>query len=353
MLSELGHEIHGYALNPVQGSLFERAQLSSLCSSDIRADIRDSEKLSKELSRVSPDVIIHLAAQPLVRYGYEHPEETFTTNIDGTLNVLAASAKLNGLLSLLIVTTDKVYNNTSKTEGYVESDPLGGLDPYSASKAAADILTHSWAYTHPDLPIAIARAGNVIGGGDVSSDRLLPDVIKAFSESRSAEIRNPKAVRPWQHVLDCLNGYLHLTDSVVQRGSRGAWNFGPDEESCKSVGEVADITKELWGGSVDWNHTPDEVAPHEDSYLFLDSTKAQQGLFWRNLLSLSAALLETIEWEKQVMQGKNVREASQRTVRAFLGQVDSPSSQVGLLLKDAECSNQNRTTPVDRSQKLH
>ncbi len=349
MLSELGHEIHGYALDPIQGSLFERAQLSRLCSSDIRADIRDSEKLSQELSRVSPDVIIHLAAQPLVRYGYEYPEETFTTNINGTLNALAASAKLSGLLAVLIVTTDKVYDNTSKKDGYVENDPLGGLDPYSASKAAADILTQSWAYTHQDLPIAIARAGNVIGGGDVSSDRLLPDVIKAFSESRTAEIRNPKAVRPWQHVLDCLNGYLHLTDSVSQRGSRGAWNFGPDEESCKSVGEVADIAKELWGGSVDWNHTPDEGAPHEDSYLFLDSTKSQQGLDWRNRLSLNAALLETIEWEKQVMQGKNVREVSQRAVKAFLGLADYPSSKEELLLKDAECSSQNRTTTVDRS----
>jgi CDP-glucose 4,6-dehydratase len=319
MLNELGHEIHGYALDPIQGSLFERAQLSSLCSSDIRADIRDSNKLSQELSRVSPDVIIHLAAQPLVRYGYEHPEETFTTNIDGTLNVLASSKNLQGLLALLIVTTDKVYDNTSKTEGYVESDPLGGLDPYSASKAAADILTQSWAYTHQDLPIAIARAGNVIGGGDVSSDRLLPAVIKAFSESRTAEIRNPKAVRPWQHVLDCLNGYLHLTDSVVQRKSRGAWNFGPDQESCKSVGEVVDIAKELWGGSVDWNHTPDENAPHEDSYLLLDSTKSQGGLGWKNRLSLHEALATTIEWEKKVIEGDNLLAVSREAVRSFAG----------------------------------
>ncbi len=318
MLNELGHEIHGYALDPIQGSLFARAHLSSLCSSDIRADIRDSEKLSKELSRVCPDVIIHLAAQPLVRYGYEHPEETFTTNIDGTLNVLAASAKLNGLLSLLIVTTDKVYNNTSKTEGYVESDPLGGLDPYSASKAAADILTQSWAYTRQDLPIAIARAGNVIGGGDVSSDRLLPDVIKAFSESRTAEIRNPKAVRPWQHVLDCLNGYLCLSDSVVQGGSRGAWNFGPDEESCKSVGEVADIAKELWGGSVDWNHTPEDNAPHEDSYLFLDSTKSKKGLDWKNQLSLRHAISKTIDWEKRANEATNIMALSRESVQSFL-----------------------------------
>jgi len=318
LLNELGHEIHGYALDPVQGSLFERAQLNSLCSSDIRADIRDSDKLSQELSRVSPDVIIHLAAQPLVRYGYEHPEETFTTNINGTLNVLAASAKLTGLLAVLIVTTDKVYNNTSKTEGYVESDPLGGLDPYSASKAAADILTQSWAHSYPDYPIAIARAGNVIGGGDVSQDRLLPDVIKAFSESRTADIRNPKAVRPWQHVLDCLNGYLHLTDSVIHRGSRGAWNFGPDKESCKSVLEVVDLTKEAWGGSVDWNYTPDQAAPHEDSYLFLDSTKAKQGLHWRNRLTLSQAVRETIDWEKQILEGKSARMISQSSAKAFL-----------------------------------
>ena len=322
MLSELGHEIHGYALNPIQGSLFERAQLSSLCSSDIRADIRDSEKLSQELSRVSPDVIIHLAAQPLVRYGYEHPEETFTTNIDGTLNVLAASAKLGGLLAVLIVTTDKVYENTSKTTGYVETDPLGGLDPYSASKAAADILTQSWAYTFPESPIAIARAGNVIGGGDVSGDRLLPDVIKAFSESRTAEIRNPSAVRPWQHVLDCLSGYLHLTDSVIKRESRGAWNFGPDKESCKSVGEVVEIAKEVWGGSVDWNHIPDENAPHEDSYLLLDSTKAERGLDWKNHLSLRQAISITVDWEKRAGVDGNALAVSRQSIQSFLAQED-------------------------------
>ena len=325
MLSELGHEIHGYALDPIPGSLFERAQLSSLCSSDIRADIRDSVKLSEELSRVSPDVIVHLAAQPLVRYGYEQPEETFRTNIDGTLNVLASSEKLRGLLALLIVTTDKVYDNTSKKEGYVESDPVGGLDPYSASKAAADILTQSWAYTHPDSPIAIARAGNVIGGGDVSSDRLLPDVIKAFSESRIAEIRNPKAVRPWQHVLDCLGGYLRLTDSIIQRGSRGAWNFGPEEESCRSVGEVVDIIKELWGGSVDWNQTLDENAPHEDSYLLLDSTKSQRELDWKNLFSLRQSISGVVNWEKKVQEGENILALSREAVRSFLGSADQPS----------------------------
>ena len=324
MLSELGHEIHGYALDPIPGSLFERAQLGSLCSSDIRADIRDTEKLFSELSRVSPEVIIHLAAQPLVRYGYEHPEETFTTNFNGTLNVLAATTQLSRLLAVLIVTTDKVYDNTSKKEGYVESDPLGGLDPYSASKAAADILAQSWAYTHPNLPIAIARAGNVIGGGDVSGDRLLPDVIKAFSESRPAEIRNPKAVRPWQHVLDCLNGYLQLTNSIVQRESRGAWNFGPEIESCKSVGEVADLTKELWGGSVDWNHTQDEDAPHEDNYLLLDSTKSQRGLDWRNQLSLRQALSKTIDWEKKANEGTNTLALSRQSVQSFLGLAHQP-----------------------------
>ena len=319
MLLELGHEVYGYSLDPIQGSLFERANLGVVCASDIRADIRDSAKLSEELSRVSPDVIVHLAAQPLVRYGYEHPEETFTTNIDGTLNVLSSAKTLTGLLALLIITTDKVYENTSKKSGYVETDPLGGLDPYSASKAAADILTQSWAHTYPNVPIAIARAGNVIGGGDVSRDRLFPDVVNAFSEPRTAEIRNPNAVRPWQHVLDCLNGYLQLIEAVAQRGARGTWNFGPDAESCKSVGEVVDLAAEIWGSSAKWTHNPDENAPHEDNFLFLDSSKSKEELEWRNLLSLRKAVSETIEWEKQVIQGENVLEVSRRAVQLFLG----------------------------------
>jgi CDP-glucose 4,6-dehydratase len=318
ILRELGHEVHGYSLDPIQGSLFERANLDDLCSSDIRADIRDSAKLSKELSRISPDVIVHLAAQPLVRYGYEHPEETFTTNIDGTLNVLSSAKKLTGLLALLVITTDKVYENTSKKNGYIETDPLGGLDPYSASKAAADVLTQSWAHTYADMPIAISRAGNVIGGGDVSRDRLLPDVIKSFAGLKTAEIRNPDAVRPWQHVLDCLNGYLQLIDALTQRGARGAWNFGPNAESCKSVGEVVDLATEIWGSSDGWRHKPEENAPHEDSFLFLDSSKAQKSLGWENKLSLIEAVRETIDWEKQVFQGENALEVSQRAVRKFL-----------------------------------
>lgn len=319
MLRELGHEVHGYSLDPIRESLFERANLGVLCSSDIRADIRDSAKLSEELSRVSPDVIVHLAAQPLVRYGYENPEETFTTNINGTLNVLSSAKSLAGLLALLVVTTDKVYENTSKKSGYVEADPLGGLDPYSASKAAADILTQSWAHTYPNVPIAIARAGNVIGGGDVSRDRLLPDVIKSFAGLATSEIRNPDAVRPWQHVLDCLNGYLQLIDALTQRGARGAWNFGPDAESCKPVGEVVDLAAEIWGSPASWKHKPDEDAPHEDSFLFLDSSKAQNSLGWENKLSLSESVRETIDWEKKVIQGENALEVSQMAVREFSG----------------------------------
>ena len=317
MLKELGHEIHGYALNPIQGSLFERAQLSSLCSSDIRADIRDSEKLSKELSRVSPDVVIHLAAQPLVRYGYEHPEETFTTNFDGTLNVLAASAKLSGLLAILIVTTDKVYDNTSKTDAYVESDPLGGLDPYSASKAAADILTQSWYHTFPNMPIAIARAGNVLGGGDVSRDRLVPDLIRAFADGKVAQVRNPEALRPWQHVLDCLNGYLSLVSAVKVAGASGAWNFGPEKSARQTVGGVASSLAQLWGEGASWQSVAKEEALHEDNYLMLNSEKAENKLMWTNKYSLEQTLGETVSWEKLVLSGNDAFTVSKDSVIKF------------------------------------
>ncbi len=318
MLNELGHEIHGYALDPIQGSLFERAHLSSLCSSDIRADIRDSDRLSEELSRISPDVIIHLAAQPLVRYGDEHPEETFTTNVDGTLNVLASSKKLQGLLALLIVTTDKVYENTSKTDGYVESDPLGGLDPYSASKAAADILTQSWSYTFPNLPIAIARAGNVLGGGDISQNRLIPDLVRHFSLQRVGHVRNPNSIRPWQHVLDCLHGYLSLADATVNSDIRGAWNFSPPTAAFQPVFVVADLLAEKWGQGASWRRVTESGSPHEDDLLVLDSTKAEDYLGWSNKYGLEETLADVVDWERHVALDGDAREATLISIRKHL-----------------------------------
>jgi CDP-glucose 4,6-dehydratase len=318
LLRELGHEVHGYSLDPIQGSLFERANLGVLCASDTRADIRDSTKLSEELSRVSPDVIVHLAAQPLVRYGYEHPEETFTTNIDGTLNVLSSAKKLTGLLALLVITTDKVYANTSKKSGYVETDPLGGFDPYSASKAAADILAQSWSHTFPKLPLVIARAGNVLGGGDISQDRLVPDLVRAFSEHKVGQVRNPNSVRPWQHVLDCLSGYLSLVEAVVHSGTRGEWNFGPASDDFQTVSVLADLLASEWGRDATWEPTSSDIKLHEDDFLVLDSRKAQQELVWSNKYGLRETVSDLVNWEMRVLSHNNPLEATRESIEKFL-----------------------------------
>ncbi len=318
LLRELGHEVHGYSLNPLSGSLFERARLSELCDSDIRSDIRDSSRLQTEILRVNPDVIIHLAAQPLVRYGYEHPEETFRTNFDGTLNVLSAAQRVPKLTALVVVTTDKVYENTGKKEGYVETDPLGGLDPYSASKAAADILSQSWSHTFPDMPIAIARAGNVLGAGDVSKDRLVPDMLSAFEDKNVAAIRNPDSVRPWQHVLDCLNGYLSLVARVQSKGASGSWNFGPDPENFQPVSVVADYLAEAWGEGVKWSRVSELGAPGEDKLLTLNSHKASSQLGWKNKYSLGETLHSVATVERSIRQGQDAMTSSKKEVKAFL-----------------------------------
>ncbi len=318
MLHELGHEIHGYALPPLEQSLFQSANLGELCESDIRGDIRDLSNLSTAVARVEPDVIIHLAAQPLVRRGYLEPEETFTTNFDGTLNILSASKELNRLTALIVVTTDKVYQNTSKTQGYVESDPLGGSDPYSASKAAADILTQSWSHAFPRSPIAIARAGNVLGAIDVSEDRLVPDMLRALMKGRVADIRNPDAVRPWQHVLDCLSGYLALVAKVQNSGVSGAWNFGPDPEALQPVSLIADNLTSLWGKGASWRPITEENAPKEDTHLVLNSQKSASLLGWRNKYSLMETLEEIVEIQHQLLAGSGERQTVQKAVQSFL-----------------------------------
>ena len=320
LLHELGHEIHGYALDPIPGSLFESAQLGDLCSTDFRGDIRDAEKLSRELRRVSPDVIIHLAAQPLVRYGYQYPEVTFTTNFNGTLNLLLASTDLPGLKALVVVTTDKVYRNTGKREGYLEDDPLGGLDPYSASKSAADILSQSWSHTFPRLPIAIARAGNVLGGGDISQDRLVPDLIRAFSDKRVGQVRNPKSVRPWQHVLDCLEGYNSLAESVINSGEKGAWNFSPPVNSFQPVSVLADSLAHKWGGGATWSASLESQSPHEDDFLVLDSSKAERELQWSNRYGLDETLKDIVDWEKWFLLKGDSRGASLASIDKFRAQ---------------------------------
>jgi len=316
LLKKRGHKVSGISLDPVPNALFTQTDVASLLEQDIRLDIREGEDLKREIANIAPDVVMHLAAQPLVRYSYREPRETFETNVNGTLNVLEAVQAANSVKACLIITTDKVYRNVNQVEGYLETDALGGDDPYSASKAMADILTQSWVKSFPGVPTAIARAGNVIGGGDVCEDRLIPDVVRAFSAGAPLHIRYPNAVRPWQHVLDCLNGYLTLVDALLAGNGQGEWNFGPGEESFVPVGTMASLSQELWNAKTDVV-IDDSPTLHEANLLALDSTKAHKQLGWDNKLVFPACLEWTLSWEQEVLSGANAKEACESQLALF------------------------------------
>ena len=296
LLQMQGHKVSGISLNPQKKSLFNQASLSDIFEHDIRLDIRDKTQLSKVIESINPQVIIHLAAQSLVREAYKNPIETFETNVIGTLNVLEATKAVGNLHATLIVTTDKVYKNHNRLTGYIETDELGGLDPYSASKSAADIAAQSWIKSFAVSPVAIARAGNVIGGGDWAADRLIPDLVRSYSKKQLPSIRFPHAIRPWQHVLDCLNGYLTLVNSQLAHGSCGEWNFGPKVEEKHTVSEVVEIFARLWGMESHFMVQDLKPQPEESHYLLLNSKKANESLGWEEKLDFEAAIQWSSIW---------------------------------------------------------
>jgi len=317
LLARKGHEVSGYALDPIPGSLYADTTIKNRLSHDYRADIRDRDTLGRAFAEIKPDVVIHMAAQPLVLESYKNPRETFESNVNGTLNILEATSNTPSVKAQVIITTDKVYKNKRQRAGYVETDELGGEDPYSASKAMADILTQSWIKSFPGVPTAIARAGNVIGGGDVSKDRLIPDLIKSYLEKKPALMRNPQAVRPWQHVLDCLAGYLKLTDYLLDGGADSLWNFGPTSEEFMEVSKVADLVGKDWGVEPAWKHDS-MTYPKEAHLLALDSSKVRQNLGWREIYDFEKSVLQTSEWYKLVHSGVNKEEATTNDVENFL-----------------------------------
>ncbi len=308
MLHHQGAKVSGIALDPVAGGIFEKAALHEILAHDIRLDIRNSVELTKAIQKISPEVVIHLAAQPLVLASYEQPTETYETNVMGTLNVLQAVETTPSVEATLIITTDKVYRQEPGVEkAFVESDALGAADPYSTSKAMADLLTQSWIAGHPEAKIAIARAGNVIGGGDVAQNRLLPDLVKAFATGTTGRVRNPEFVRPWQHVLDCLAGYESLTEALISgKAKSGAYNFGPAPESPLKVREVASIAVSVWGESANWL-AEERKQPHESNFLILDSEKSNMALGWTEKLTSMEAIQWSIEWSKREWSGESAR----------------------------------------------
>jgi CDP-glucose 4,6-dehydratase len=310
-LHRLGARVHGLALDPLTGSLFDRAEIATLLATDRRVDIRDSEALEKAMADVSPDVVIHLAAQPLVRESYLHPADTFSTNVTGTINTLLSALTTPSVASVLVITTDKVYRNVERQDPYREDDPLGGDDPYSASKACAEIATHSIrrSFGRPDVEITTVRSGNVLGGGDIAPDRLLPDLIASFSAGEQAVLRYPHAVRPWQHVLDPLHGYLLVVDAHLSGRSVPSLNFGPSPDDLMTVQEVADVAAREWGDDASVTVDLTGEHPHEAGLLLLDSGRALDEVGWQPAISGRQAVARTVEWYRSVQRGRPALDA--------------------------------------------
>jgi CDP-glucose 4,6-dehydratase len=299
LLKELGHEVSGLSLAPETKSLFNQTILPTDLKYDIRQDIRDLAKLSFEISRINPEILIHFAAQPLVRESYKKPLETFDTNVMGTLNCLEATLNCSNLQTALIITTDKVYKNSNIDHGYVEEDKLGGDDPYSASKAAADMASQSWIKNFATIPIGIARAGNVIGGGDWSQDRLVPDLVDSYKKGKIPQLRYPHSTRPWQHVLDCLNGYLLLIDYQLSNKVSDVWNFGPSNNSMIKVVELVERFGDAFNVQGPKFQINNEFSYPESGKLFLNSTKARNYLGWNDKLNLENTVEWTYSWYKE------------------------------------------------------
>ncbi len=313
MLKELGHEVSGLSLSALPSSLFERANLETVMKRHYISDIRNFQGLMAAVRETEPDFLIHMAAQPLVLRSYEDPIETYTTNVDGTRNVLEVLSALDKAPVTLIVTTDKVYRDDGRGS-YTERDSLGGHDPYSASKAMADIMSQSWASTNPDLNLRVARAGNVIGAFDVSENRLIPDAIAALRNNEILEVRNHEAVRPWQHVLDCLAGYIaFMHQARVDPNLPLALNFGPDETSVKTVSSVISLVRSIHPRLV-VTDSKSSAGLKETQHLTLDSALARNVLGWKSHLSFEEAVL----WSLEELGEIDARTIAEKQIRDFL-----------------------------------
>lgn len=320
-LQYLGARLVGYALDPmIPRSFFEEAHVKDGMQ-DVRGDIGDFQKLLSALEKASSEIVFHLAAQPLVRLSYSSPLQTYQTNVMGTAFLLEAIRKIPSVKAVVIVTSDKCYENRESIWGYKEQDPLGGYDPYSASKACSELVTVSYrrSFFEGQIGIATARAGNVIGGGDFAEDRLIPDFVRAHQTKSPLRIRNPRSIRPWQHVLEPLYGYLLLAQKLYTHPTQysEAWNFGPSEKHCHTVQSVIDICMQLWP------HIPyqtEEPKHHETKMLTLDSSKAKEKLSWEPHLSFFTSLEMTLNWYQKSLRGLSMRAFSIEQIEKYMEQ---------------------------------
>lgn len=321
-LDHLGADVTGYSLAPpTRPNFFEAVRLSEGISS-LTGDVRRLNVLSAAMRECNPEIVIHLAAQPLVRNAYAAPVETFSTNVMGTVNVLQAMRGCDDLAAAVIFTTDKVYENTETETGYREEDRLGGREPYGASKACSEIAVEAYrqSYFGADIPIATVRAGNIIGGGDWSVDRIVPDAVRAFGAGQALKIRNPCAIRPWQHALDPARGLLLLTEKLIaDKSAPSCWNFGPADENAVTVGAVADTISDLWGNGACWTAETEDDAPYEAKLLNLDSSLARARLGWQPSWSLDRTLKATVDWYQGFMARQDMRALSLAQISAMEG----------------------------------
>lgn len=327
-LASMGAKVCGYALPPnTQPNLFEVAEVAAVLEENHFADICDREQLTAAMVAFRPDIVIHMAAQALVRYSYAEPVETYATNVMGTVHVLDAVRRCDSVRAALMVTSDKCYQNNEWPWGYREDEPMGGYDPYSNSKGCAELVTSAYRqsffpaarYAEHGVAVGSGRAGNVIGGGDWSADRLVPDAVAAFEKGVPLVLRNPLAVRPWQHVLEPVSGYLVLAQALFDKGPafEGGWNFGPNDDDARSVRDVVELVIEQFGNGARWQQDGAEQ-PHEAHFLKLDCSKAKQYLGWQPNWHLPKAIEATVAWHRARVNGENMQQVCHAQIQDYV-----------------------------------
>ena len=322
-LKNLGAHVYGYALSPdLKQSFYTQASVNHSLLSDTFSDIRDLEAFKQAMQEANPSIVIHLAAQPLVVDSYSDPVTTYSTNVMGVVNMFEAIRSCSSVKAVLNITTDKCYENNEQLIGYHENDPMGGHDPYSASKGCSELISASYRksfFNDLGVAIATARAGNVIGGGDWAKNRIIPDAMKAFANNQKLLVRNPNSIRPWQHVLEPLFGYLMLCQQLINKPDTfsGAWNFGPNQEDARPVSVLADIIAKSWGGNAEWRDD-NKKHPHEANYLKLDCSKAKNILNWKPIWTLDQSLVETVKWYKAFYNNENMSKFTLRQIEKYI-----------------------------------
>ena len=323
MLVSAGAEVTGYSLTPpTEPSLFQLADLENRMKSII-GDVRDFDYLKAAFIDAQPEIVLHLAAQPIVRESYRTPRETYETNVMGTVNLLECVRICGGVKSVLNVTTDKVYHNNEWAWGYRENEPLDGFDPYSNSKSCSELVTHSYKnsfFADGSVAVSTARAGNVIGGGDFAADRIVPDCVRAAQKGQAIGVRNPWSTRPYQHVLEPLNAYLMIARKQYEDGKfAGYYNVGPDDCDCLSTGELVNLFCEKWGNGLTWEDQAEANAPHEANFLKLDCSLLKSTFGWKPRWHIAEAIEKTVEFSKAWLAGQDVSQIMDSQIREFLG----------------------------------